>query len=105
MIKRSDFWLAFLIGVHLVLLQRLISIGQTLIITNTLRASGVSSLILGIKMVISVSLVGLFFNSLYKVLSLLNSSEKNFEKVLSKCLLALIWLISLMFVVSILPKV
>jgi hypothetical protein len=105
MLKRNDLWAAFLIGVHLVLIQRVIVVGQNLLVSNSFRTLGLKNPAVWIKVIVSSLLVGLFFNSLYKAIAIVSVNDERLDKYLHTCLMALSWLISLLFIASIFPNI
>ncbi len=103
MINRVDTWVFFLTTIHLVLLPRIISSSQQFLTTDSFQTLGFDSPVAWIHFVVAGLLVGLFFNSLYKVVQIL-TSQKNLELHLQNSLLALLYLISFVFVASIFPR-
>lgn len=104
MIKKNDLWSMFLIAVHIFLLQKVTSAGQSMMTTNPARYGGNVNPVFWLKTGITSIFIFFFFNSLYRTLGLVSSSEEKFDVLLRQTLTALFWLLSLFLILSIFPQ-
>lgn len=104
MIKRSDFWVAFLIGLHVVLLQPVVEIGKSFLAGQTIRSMSFNHPVVLIKIILSCLVFALFFNSLYRTLVLFIVSEEKLQQQLFTSLLTVASLVSLLLFVSVFPS-